>query len=176
MEATPFTIAMVNRKGGCAKTGTTHQLSGAFAKMGLRVLLIDMDPQASLTQGFFGPAATEAIRRELHRGEAGGARSDERGGEAGSEVEGEEGPGVGPVEAAGGEEEGGGGDGQAEEDGDEGAEHKRILAFRGLWSDSAFRGAGQAFPPALTRYSTDGLRRRFYPPPTSSGPCPSQCC
>jgi chromosome partitioning protein len=64
MEATPFTIAMVNRKGGCAKTGTTHQLSGAFAKMGLKVLLIDMDPQASLTQGFFGPAATEAIPRE----------------------------------------------------------------------------------------------------------------
>jgi chromosome partitioning protein len=55
---------MVNRKGGCAKTGTTHQLSGAFAKMGLRVLLVDMDPQASLTQGFFGPAATEGIPRD----------------------------------------------------------------------------------------------------------------
>ena len=64
MEATPFTIAMVNRKGGCAKTGATHQLSGAFATMGLKVLLVDMDPQASLTQGFFGPAATEAIPRE----------------------------------------------------------------------------------------------------------------
>lgn len=63
MDVTPFTIAMVNRKGGCAKTGTTHQLSGAFAKMGLRVLLIDMDPQASLTQGFLGPIATEAIPR-----------------------------------------------------------------------------------------------------------------
>jgi chromosome partitioning protein len=55
---------MVNRKGGCAKTGTTHQLSGCFAKMGKRVLLVDMDPQASLTQGFFGPAATEAFPRE----------------------------------------------------------------------------------------------------------------
>src|SRR4051812_917713 len=64
MEAIPFTVALVNRKGGCAKTGTTHQLSGSFAKMGLRVLLVDMDPQASLTQGFFGPAATEAIPRE----------------------------------------------------------------------------------------------------------------
>lgn len=29
--------------------------------MGLRVLLVDMDPQASLTQGFFGPAATESL-------------------------------------------------------------------------------------------------------------------
>lgn len=61
MEATPLTITLVNRKGGVAKTGTTHQLSGAFAKMGLRVLLVDMDPQASLTKGFFGPSATEAI-------------------------------------------------------------------------------------------------------------------
>ena len=61
MEATPFTIAMVNMKGGVAKTGTVHQLSGAFAKMGLKVLLVDMDPQASLTKGFFGPEATEAL-------------------------------------------------------------------------------------------------------------------
>lgn len=63
MEATPFKICLVNRKGGCGKTGTTHQLSGAFAKMGLKVLLVDMDPQASLTQGFFGPEATEAVPR-----------------------------------------------------------------------------------------------------------------
>ena len=61
MERRPFTIAMVNRKGGCGKTGSCHQLSGCFAHMGYRVLLVDMDPQASLTQGFFGPAATEAM-------------------------------------------------------------------------------------------------------------------
>ena len=61
MDVTPVRIALVNRKGGCAKTGTTHQLSGCFAKMGLKVLLIDMDPQASLTQGFFGPATTEGL-------------------------------------------------------------------------------------------------------------------
>ncbi len=61
MNATPFSIAMVNRKGGCGKTGTTHQLSGAFAKMGLRVLLVDMDPQASLTKGFLGPETTESL-------------------------------------------------------------------------------------------------------------------
>ncbi|MFO0888315.1 MAG: ParA family protein [Isosphaeraceae bacterium] len=55
---------MVNRKGGCAKTGSTHQLSGCFANMGMSVLCIDMDPQSSLTQGFFGPAATEQLPRQ----------------------------------------------------------------------------------------------------------------
>ena len=64
MDVTPFTIAMVNRKGGCAKTGSCHQLSGAFAHMGYRVLLLDMDPQASLTQGFFGPATTESFAQD----------------------------------------------------------------------------------------------------------------
>ena len=61
MEGVPFTVAMVNRKGGVGKSGSCHQLSGCFARLGLRVLLADMDPQASLTQGFFGPAATEAL-------------------------------------------------------------------------------------------------------------------
>lgn len=54
-------VAMLNRKGGCGKTSTCHHLAGAFAKDGLRVLLVDMDPQASLTQGLFGPQATEAL-------------------------------------------------------------------------------------------------------------------
>jgi chromosome partitioning protein len=57
----PFSIAVVNRKGGCSKTSTCYQLSGAFALMGKRVLLADLDPQANLTQGFFGPAATEHL-------------------------------------------------------------------------------------------------------------------
>ena len=57
----PIVVAMLNRKGGCGKTSTCHHLAGAFAKDGLRVLLVDMDPQASLTQGLFGPQATEAL-------------------------------------------------------------------------------------------------------------------
>ncbi len=57
----PITVAMLNRKGGCGKTSTCHHLAGAFAKDGKRVLLVDMDPQASLTQGLFGPQATEAL-------------------------------------------------------------------------------------------------------------------
>jgi chromosome partitioning protein len=57
----PITVALLNRKGGCGKTSTCHHLAGAFAKDGRRVLLVDMDPQASLTQGLFGPQATEAM-------------------------------------------------------------------------------------------------------------------
>ncbi len=59
--AGPITVAMLNRKGGCGKTSTCHHLAGAFAKDGRRVLLVDMDPQASLTQGLFGPQATEDL-------------------------------------------------------------------------------------------------------------------
>ena len=57
----PITVAMLNRKGGCGKTSTCHHLAGAFAREGRRVLLVDMDPQASLTQGLFGPQATEDL-------------------------------------------------------------------------------------------------------------------
>jgi chromosome partitioning protein len=59
----PITIALVNRKGGCAKTSTCFHLSGVFGKEGRRCLLIDMDPQASLTQGLIGPQATESLTK-----------------------------------------------------------------------------------------------------------------
>jgi len=49
------TIAFLNQKGGVGKTSTCHHLAGAFAGRGLRVLLVDNDPQSSLTQGMFGP-------------------------------------------------------------------------------------------------------------------------
>lgn len=57
----PIAVAMLNRKGGCGKTSSCHHLAGSFARDGRRVLLVDMDPQASLTQGFFGPQATETM-------------------------------------------------------------------------------------------------------------------
>jgi chromosome partitioning protein len=50
-------ITLLNQKGGVGKTSTTHHLSGALAAMGLRVLLLDNDPQSSLSQGFHGPDA-----------------------------------------------------------------------------------------------------------------------
>src|SRR5947209_15998107 len=53
-------VSLINQKGGVGKTSTCHHVSGALAGSGRRVLLVDNDPQASLTQGFFGPEAMRA--------------------------------------------------------------------------------------------------------------------
>jgi chromosome partitioning protein len=62
--SSPIVVAMLNRKGGCGKTSSVKHLAGAYAKSGLRVVLGDLDPQASLTQGLFGPQATEAMPKD----------------------------------------------------------------------------------------------------------------
>jgi chromosome partitioning protein len=43
-------ISLVNHKGGVGKITTTLNLSKAFNLMGKKVLLIDIDPQANLSQ------------------------------------------------------------------------------------------------------------------------------
>ena len=53
-------VSLLNQKGGVGKTSTCHHLSGALSGVGKRILLVDNDPQASLTQGFFGPEAMRA--------------------------------------------------------------------------------------------------------------------
>jgi len=58
-----ITFAMVNAKGGVGKTSSCHHLGGTLAKAGRRVLLIDNDPQASLTQGLWGPGAMRAVSK-----------------------------------------------------------------------------------------------------------------
>jgi len=46
------TIVVTNQKGGCGKTTTSVNLAAALANKGLRVLIVDLDPQAHATLGF----------------------------------------------------------------------------------------------------------------------------
>lgn len=45
-------ISVINNKGGVGKTTTTLHLASMFAKEGKNTLLIDLDPQTNLSQGF----------------------------------------------------------------------------------------------------------------------------
>ena len=54
-------IAVCNQKGGVGKTVTTVNLGIGLARQGKRVLLVDVDPQGSLTAslGYCEPNARE---------------------------------------------------------------------------------------------------------------------
>jgi chromosome partitioning protein len=64
LEGLVKTVTVLNRKGGCAKTTTCFHASAAFAARGLRVLLLDLDPQANLSQGLLGPDVVRGIAPE----------------------------------------------------------------------------------------------------------------
>lgn len=57
----PTRICLINQKGGCGKSSTCFHLAGHLAQSGQRVLLVDADPQGSLSQGFFGPCLVESL-------------------------------------------------------------------------------------------------------------------
>jgi chromosome partitioning protein len=61
MGTTPLTASFLNRKGGVGKTSSVFHFSGSFARAGHRCLVCDVDPQSSLTQGFFGPRFVEEL-------------------------------------------------------------------------------------------------------------------
>ena len=59
----PTIISVVNHKGGCLKTTLTANLGAALARVGKRVLVVDLDAQQNLTQSLIGaitPAEEEA--------------------------------------------------------------------------------------------------------------------
>jgi chromosome partitioning protein len=62
--ASPIHICLINQKGGCGKSSTCFHLAGSLAALGKRVLLIDADPQGSISQAFLGPEVVERLDPE----------------------------------------------------------------------------------------------------------------
>jgi chromosome partitioning protein len=58
------TIAVVNQKGGCGKTTISINLASAFAEVGQRTLLVDMDPQSHCAVGLAVPE--EQIEQSIY--------------------------------------------------------------------------------------------------------------
>ena len=57
-------LCLINQKGGCGKSSSCFHLAGSFAKQGKSVLLVDADPQGSLSQACFGSSAIEQLAAE----------------------------------------------------------------------------------------------------------------
>jgi len=64
-----ITIAISNHKGGVGKTTSTVNIGAGLAMAGKKVLLIDMDPQANLTQSY-GITKSDVSVYEVLTGEA----------------------------------------------------------------------------------------------------------
>ncbi len=65
MEMKMITIAVANQKGGVAKSTTVMTLGSIMAECGYKTLLVDFDPQSSLTQGLGADASGRSIAEAI---------------------------------------------------------------------------------------------------------------
>ena len=63
-EVPVYVVSVINYKGGVGKTTVTANLGAELANRGMKVLLIDLDPQASLTFCFFTRETGGRLRDE----------------------------------------------------------------------------------------------------------------
>jgi chromosome partitioning protein len=56
-----FVLTACQRKGGVGRSTLLYNLAGALAKRGLKTLLIDLDPQASISQIILSPESVDAL-------------------------------------------------------------------------------------------------------------------
>lgn len=60
-----FTLTVCQRKGGVGRSTLLFNLAGSLSKKGLKVLLVDLDPQASISQICLSPEVVDSL--PIHR-------------------------------------------------------------------------------------------------------------
>src|SRR4051794_30822748 len=56
-----FVLTACQRKGGVGRSTLFYNLAGTLAKRGLKVLILDLDPQASISQICLGPEIVDTL-------------------------------------------------------------------------------------------------------------------